>query len=61
MKFQGYISRMFATTIEVEADDEEQAEEKIRHILEYEDTSGLEWEHVRKSDVVDEVVPLEGE
>jgi hypothetical protein len=59
MKFQVQISRMFASSFEVEADSEEEAWREAEHTMNFKDTSDLQWETIRKSDVIDSIEPLD--
>ena len=54
-KFTVDLSRMESAQIEVEAKDEFDASAKVQHMLNFEDCSHIEWERLRKSEVIDDV------
>ena len=55
-KFDAHISRMQSATITVEADDDEAAEAKVQEMLNSLPKPQIDWEIMRKSVVIDEVV-----
>lgn len=58
-KFNVILSRMESTVVEVEASSVEAAGEKVEHMLGFEDCSHLEWERIRKSEVIDDIEELD--